>query len=111
MWSQFNCPLLGLQGDVGAVVSAVDPDFGDARVCAFASLSEVVANCCDGQNPTARSHQTVVHIEGSATVDDVDAFDGVGIVNALDAVACARCCGCLLYTSDAADDLTRVDLG
>src|SRR5665254_28824 len=24
---------------------------------------------------------------------------------------CSRCPGCLLYTSDAADDLTRVDLG
>src|SRR5690606_3673271 len=72
------------QGDVAAVVAARKTDPADRLVGALPGGGQGGAGADDGQDPAAGGDQAPPGVPGGAGVEDVDALDPGGLVEALD---------------------------
>ena len=81
-----SLPVGGGPGDVGAVLDAVERDAARAGVRRVAGGAEVRTGGDHGQHPAAGGDQVGAG-QGGAGLDDVDALDGLGVLEPADGVA------------------------
>src|SRR5690606_16871106 len=73
--------------DVASVVAAVELDVADCLVGARASVALIAADPGDREHPAPARDQHAVAVDAGAGVQNLDAFDGGGLVEAADLVA------------------------